>query len=83
MTFAQEIKKWRATRCQKQVNDIFGVSLACYRAWEQGQNEPSKLAQEQIRYRMILSDAGLSPERIRIGYLQVIKQVAAEIQNRK
>ena len=83
MSLADDLKKWRGIRGQKEVNDIFGVSLGTYRAWEQGVNEPTELAQRQIRFVMQCESNGISPEVLTQHYWRVIKQVAAEIEERK
>lgn len=83
MSFSNDLKKWRGNRRQKEVHELFGISLACYQAWEQGVNVPTALALEQARWRMAAVDAGVSVEFYRARYLQVIKQVATEIQNKK
>ena len=51
-SFSQEIKNWRGKRLQKEVNDIFSVSLKTYQTWEQGTSEPSRLAMAEVRRRM-------------------------------
>ena len=80
MTFADELRKWRGNKmAQKNACDVFGVSIAAYRAWEQGVNEPGELAKESIRWRMAASDAGVSLQAYRQRYLSVIKGVASEI----
>lgn len=83
MTFSTELKKWRGLRCQKQVNDIIGVSLDTYRKWEQGVNEPLDLAMEQVRWRMAADVAGVPVQIYRARYFSVIHKVAAEIMARK
>ena len=83
MSFAEDLKKWRGTRCQKQVCDFFGVKLETFRAWEQGVNLPSDLARKQIYLIMAAESAGVTLATYMQHYYRAIKQVAAEIQNRK
>ena len=86
VTFANELKAWRKRNgdmLQKNACDVFGVPLKTLQNWEQGIGFENPLAKEQIRWRMAAVDAGVSVEFYRARYLQVIKQVAAEIQARK
>ena len=86
MTFANELKNWRKRNgdmLQKNACDVFGMTLKSYQNIEQGIGPASDLAREQIRWRMAAVDAGVSVEFYRARYLQVIKQVAAEMQAKK
>jgi len=82
MAFCDELKKWRGGRLQKQVNELFGVSLKTYQAWEQSVNTPHELGLKQCRWIMGADAAGV-PVHIYIqNYYRIIKQVAAEINAR-
>jgi hypothetical protein len=83
MSFASDLKEWRGTRCQKQVNDIFGVSLGTYQSWEEEKNKPTELGMRQIYFIMAADKAGVPVNVFMQNYMSVIRKVAAEIQNRK
>jgi len=83
MTFAEEIKRWRGELRQKNACDIIGVPLVTFKTWEQGVSEPKDLAKCEVRWRMAAFQKGVPVEVYKLRYLSVIKQVAAEILDRK
>lgn len=83
MTFSDELKKWRGSDLQKNACDVFGVPIDTYRKWEQGVNTPIGAALKYVRLVMAAKDAGVPVQQYIHNYQSVIKQVAAEIQNRK
>lgn len=82
MTFSSELKKWRGDRGQKQVNELFGVSLKTYQAWEQGVNVPHELTKKQIRLIMAADEDGVPVHIYAQNYWRIIRIVAAEIQKK-
>ena len=86
MTFSQELKQWRKLRGdmrQKNACEVLGVPIQTYKTWEQGVYEPSDLAKSGARWHMAAYNEGVSVEIYQLRYLSVIKQVAAEIINKK
>ena len=86
MTFGQELKKWRLERpknnLQKQVCELFGVTLPTYQKWEQDVNDPLDLTKSQIRWIIAADKFGISVEKYIQNYQLIIKRVALEIESR-
>lgn len=56
--FKDRLRKWRGKRYQKEINDIFQVSVATIRKWEAGKRTPTKLSLAEIYRRMELNQEG-------------------------
>lgn len=83
MAFSEQIKKWRGGTPQKIACDILGVEIKTLQSWEQGVQVPKEITQEQIILRMEFCTEWKPWGFWKSRYAMVIKQVAAEIQNRK
>ncbi|MDE2106134.1 MAG: hypothetical protein KGL39_53420 [Patescibacteria group bacterium] len=81
MEISEELKAWRGARYQKEVTDIFGVSLDVYKDWECGRTRPNKITERHIRLCMAANKMGITPADIERSYWSVIKRVATEILN--
>ena len=68
---------------QKIACEVVGVRLATFIAWEQKINIPNDIVQDTIRTRMSFCTEFKPWNFWRIKYGEAIKQVAAEITNRK